>query len=300
MRHSSASLALPVVFAFACADTTAPQNDASIPGPSFDFANSGNPNSAVFIGAVGCSFLDGDGGLVFVNNASAVITSSGQGKFQCSAKGVPNSTGRAVTYDTDKNPSGPGLLCGMPGDPDGTAKWHETVSASGNAKLTCHNDGVQPAPPPPPPPPPPPGVELPLEDTDPPAFGPLNPVPIGSPGTDAAAIVMTIGETIWDRSIISQATLSMLADGTDANGSGADGNCDIATNYLLNPGSGEIDQNAVDLTNGTNTITFNESFTITRPPAPVNPVFYCFWVTAQDAAGNSDSLFTAALVTWNP
>ncbi len=168
MRRSSAFLALPVVFAVACADTTAPQNDASIPDPSFDFANSGNPNSAVFIDALDRGLFDGDGRFVIVNDASAVITSSGKGKFRCSAKGVSNSTGRAVTYDTDNSPFRPGLLCGMPGDPDGTAKWHETVSASGNAKLTCRNDGVQPAPPPPPPPPPPPGVGLPPPPPPPP------------------------------------------------------------------------------------------------------------------------------------
>ncbi len=105
-----------------------------------------------------------------------------------------------------------------------------------------------------------------------------------------------MGGSIADANTISQATLSVLADGTDANGSGADGNCDIATDYLLSPGSGEIDQNAVDLTNGTNMIDYLESFVIPNPGPGV--VRYCFWVGAQDGAGNSASVFATSVVTW--
>ena len=47
---------------------------------------------------------------------------------------VDNDEGKAVKWDFDET----GLLCGIPTSVCGsTAEWHETVSKSGNAKLTC-------------------------------------------------------------------------------------------------------------------------------------------------------------------
>ena len=65
-------------------------------------------------------------------SASAVLT--------WSVKDVPNSTGKAINYDTLNNPWLVGLECGN--DILGlTDQWTETISASGNATLRCHFNG---------------------------------------------------------------------------------------------------------------------------------------------------------------
>ena len=146
-----------------------------------------------------------------------------------------------------------------------------------------------------------------IVDTSDPGFGGLDPPPVGSPGTDASAIAMTIGGTVSDRSVLASATISVRVDGTDAAGNGFNGTCE-ATDHLLDTAAGEIDRNSVDITNGSNSIRFKETFTIAEPPGAVNPVGYCFEVAATDAArsktgapqGNSATLFTIAFVTWNP
>jgi hypothetical protein len=150
-------------------------------------------------------------------------------------------------------------------------------------------------------------AEAPIVDTSDPLFGGLNPPPTGSPGTDASAIAMTIGGTVNDRSVISTAVVNVRVDGTDAAGTGFNGTCG-ASDYLLSATGGEIDRNGVDITNGTNSINFNETFTVTEPAGAVNPVGYCFELVAVDSArskmgaaqGNSATLFTLAFVTWNP
>ena len=149
--------------------------------------------------------------------------------------------------------------------------------------------------PPPPPPPPPPSQE-----NDPPVFGALNPPPVGSPGTDASAIVMTIGGTINDANVITDAEINVYVDGTDAAGTGFDGVCDGTTDYLLIDTANEIDRNTVDITNGSNAIAFHEAFTINEPAGAVNPVGYCFIIDATDANGNMSMLGTLVFSTWNP
>ena len=159
MRPSSTRLSLALVFAIACADQgTGPQNDIVIPDPSFDLraretrhhravdpsdteqsrhqAHSRNPNAAVLIRDGGCTLFDGDGNFVSASDDMTVSTSSGQGTIRCRVKGVQNSTGRAVTYDTNDNPIAPGTTCFIP-LVGSTTKWHETVSASGVATLIC-------------------------------------------------------------------------------------------------------------------------------------------------------------------
>jgi len=134
-----------------------------------------------------------------------------------------------------------------------------------------------------------------LDDTAP-VFGALNPAPVGSAGTDAQAIVITIGGTISDAHIIDDAVLSV----------------DYAANAVCNDGDdvpllvpSEIDRNGIDLTNGTDEIAFNESFTIQRPLA--GTFFYCFTITAEDEAvlkdgtdqGNVSALTTLVTVVFN-
>jgi hypothetical protein len=96
-------------------------------------------NAAVHIDFAGCVVFDGNGGLVFETNGGEVITHGGQDIEKCSITGVPNDTGMAVNYDTNNNPVFVGLECGT--DSGSTTNWHETVSAAGNATLTCHLSG---------------------------------------------------------------------------------------------------------------------------------------------------------------
>jgi hypothetical protein len=92
-------------------------------------------NAAVVIKDGGCGLLDGDGGFASASSDQAVITSSGNAILKCSVKGVANSTGQAVHYDSDNNPLGPGIPCSSAAG--GTIDWKEVVSAAGNATLTC-------------------------------------------------------------------------------------------------------------------------------------------------------------------
>ena len=86
---------------------------------------------AIHIDGFGCGMLDGDGGGVAADRSSVVITSSGNANLKCSVSGVANSTGSAVQYDNAST----GLLCGT--TVGVTDQWKETVSASGNATLSC-------------------------------------------------------------------------------------------------------------------------------------------------------------------
>jgi hypothetical protein len=94
-------------------------------------------NAAVHIDYTSCSLFDGNGAGASVDQGSAVITHGGQNITKCSGS-VPNDSGQAQNYDENNNPAGPGTLCGTQ---SGFSDWHETVSASGNATLTCHFSG---------------------------------------------------------------------------------------------------------------------------------------------------------------
>ena len=80
-----------------------------------------------------CGLLDGDGNIVIISPMHAVITQSANGNrvLKCSIKGVANSTGRAAHFDHEST----GYMCHVFGAV--TAKWHNKVSKSGNATLTC-------------------------------------------------------------------------------------------------------------------------------------------------------------------
>lgn len=75
--------------------------------------------------------LDGDGNLVVTSGSISVKTHGGTTTFVYKAKGVPNSTGRAVIYNYENT----GLLCGTALGL--TKDWQNTVSASGNVTLVC-------------------------------------------------------------------------------------------------------------------------------------------------------------------
>ena len=116
-------LGLVVAFVVGVAITPTPAPAANMPSPALVIRDSG------------CGMLNGDGVVVFTPSTHAVITSSGQGKLTCRAKGLANSTGRAVVFTFSDIP----LLCGTVSDV--TIKWTNVVSASGNGTLTCQNDG---------------------------------------------------------------------------------------------------------------------------------------------------------------
>ena len=91
-------------------------------------------DAAVHIDDFACGLFDGNGALVITNDSSVVITSSGNGNLNCQADVTPSATGKAVHYDFDST----GLLCGTING--ATDKWHETVSANGNATISCHTN----------------------------------------------------------------------------------------------------------------------------------------------------------------
>jgi len=91
------------------------------------------PNSAVVIHDFGCNVFDGDGNLTFTEGTVNVVTYKGVGHIICKAKGVANSTGKAVHWDFEStnvpcNIIGLGL----------TNNWKATISAKGNSSLVCH------------------------------------------------------------------------------------------------------------------------------------------------------------------
>jgi hypothetical protein len=84
-------------------------------------------DGAIVINDFGCGLIDGDGNFAFTDISHAVVTPSGNGGLTCRAQ-VPNSTGKAVIYNN--------IPCGTPAG--FTTNGRETVSASGQATLTCN------------------------------------------------------------------------------------------------------------------------------------------------------------------
>jgi hypothetical protein len=78
-----------------------------------------------------CAVLDAEGRVAFGQNSMVLSTPSGHSIVKCSVTGVNNSTGRAVRHDYEST----GMTCMTAAG--ATTDWHETISASGNATLTC-------------------------------------------------------------------------------------------------------------------------------------------------------------------
>ena len=98
----------------------------------FTLGSASANNAAVRIDSFSCGLADGNGNFVVTDSSQAVVTQSGNGNLRCQADVTPSSTGTAVHYSFDST----GFTCSTPaGD---TAKWEETVSASGKATLSCH------------------------------------------------------------------------------------------------------------------------------------------------------------------
>ncbi len=102
------------------------------------------PKAAVVINPAtfACGFLDGNGNLFFTANNRIVANHSGNWLLKCEGSKVPNATGKAVHYSGPKDG-----LCGTSDPVLGpetvlTTDWNETVSAGGQATLTCHFKAV--------------------------------------------------------------------------------------------------------------------------------------------------------------
>jgi hypothetical protein len=124
----------------ATAPNDSPTAAISSPGASF---RSKSPRAAVVIRNSGCVLFNGDGELVLAARDIVIATQSTRRNTTliCKVKKVANSSGRAVRYDSEQNPFGPGVACGILRPPEDfvlTTTWSETVSASGNATLRCH------------------------------------------------------------------------------------------------------------------------------------------------------------------
>ena len=144
-----------------------------------------------------------------------------------------------------------------------------------------------------------------IKDTTAPTFGALSPVP-SSTSTGATSVILDIGGTISDANEIVTSNVTVRVDGTDATGAGSNGSCETG-DYLLDTATGEIDRNQVDITSGSSSIDFDESFEISDPfPMGSGTVQYCFFVNAEDealdntgaAAPNVGAIQTSAQVNW--
>jgi hypothetical protein len=90
-----------------------------------------SPSAAVMAKNSTCVVLDAEGGLAWGDDSLVLMNAGGKAMVKCSVKGVANSQGKAVRLDYEST----GMLCFTAGGP--TEDWHETISASGNATLTC-------------------------------------------------------------------------------------------------------------------------------------------------------------------
>jgi hypothetical protein len=90
-----------------------------------------SPNAAVVIKNGTCTLFDGTGALVAGQRFHAVVNRS-RTKATCRAKGLANPTDEAMRF----NFANTGVSCQTPSGL--TTRWRETLSASGNARITCH------------------------------------------------------------------------------------------------------------------------------------------------------------------
>lgn len=119
----------------------------------------------------------------------------------------------------------------------------------------------------------------------------------------AATAEMDIAGNVTDANGLSDVTLTIKVDGTDADGAGSDGVCQT-TDYDLSVGAGEVDKQDVDKTS--NADNFSETFTISEPAASPVVVKYCIFIfgadNATDNEGNAEpntgNLFATADIDW--
>jgi hypothetical protein len=98
-----------------------------------------DPAVIINVDGPACTLFDGNGALVTGNHFRVVATQSknGNATVRCEGDVTPASGGGAATFDFGS--TGVSCVFGTPFGPRITQDWHETVSASGNGKITCHD-----------------------------------------------------------------------------------------------------------------------------------------------------------------
>jgi hypothetical protein len=93
---------------------------------------------AVVVNDLSCSLFDGNGAAVVSDELHSVITmnKNGSGVSVCKATVTPSSSGHTVHYDNAST----GAFCETPVGI--TDDWQETVSADGQAAVSCHVNGA--------------------------------------------------------------------------------------------------------------------------------------------------------------
>ena len=106
-------------------------------------ASANETQSAVVIKEGLCGLYDGNGGFAITNDVQTTATQSpnGNAMLRCIAQVEPPLDGKAVVYNGNKD--GLGCVIGTPSGWFYTQQMHETVSASGQAVLTCHYNANQ-------------------------------------------------------------------------------------------------------------------------------------------------------------
>ena len=87
--------------------------------------------NAVVVHDGACGLFDGAGNIVPVLDGRFSVTNNSGRMVQCRASDVPNSTGQALHFDREST----GVPCNAGGTL--TDDWHQTLSASGQAVITC-------------------------------------------------------------------------------------------------------------------------------------------------------------------
>ncbi|MGB6992504.1 MAG: hypothetical protein WBG00_04660 [Thermoanaerobaculia bacterium] len=96
-----------------------------------------SPSVSIATAESTCILFDGNGDFFLADDVQIVATGNKRGstKLKCQTKVAPNDKGKAVSFDFDNTNK---TICTVNGSP--TEDWHETVSSSGKATLTCFLD----------------------------------------------------------------------------------------------------------------------------------------------------------------
>lgn len=121
-----------------------------------------------------------------------------------------------------------------------------------------------------------------------PAFGGFNPAPPANTSTGATSMTFNIGGVFNDTNVITAGQITVFES--------TNSTCGDSDDTLLTVASGRIDQNQISIVNGTSSITFNTSFTVTRPGTLIRT--YCFNVAVKDVLSNGRTAVAASTVDW--
>lgn len=107
------------------------------------FATMAQADPAVVVKEGFCGLKDGNGSFALTDDVHTTSTMSqnGNAKLSCKATVDPSASGKAVKYGQDNGDGFCGILTAS-GFVTAT-DWQETVSASGEAMLTCHYNANQ-------------------------------------------------------------------------------------------------------------------------------------------------------------